>query len=346
MLPGMSFPAGLQLRKLLTGGDRLPGGDWSGLPFPLINNYGPTENTVATTCAPAHTGTIPLIGKPIANARVYVLDENFHPVPIGVAGEMFVGGKGLARGYIGRPDLTAENFVPDSFSGEPDERLYRTGDIARYRVDGSLEFIGRRDHQVKLRGYRIELGEIEAALLEHFSVEQARVVLHEAENREKHLVAYLVARQTCTTADTAALRAFLQERLPGYMVPAAYVVLKELPLTANGKIDYKALPSPERSSRAHRGPRNQLEETLCGIFGEVLSLKRVSIDDDFFLLGGHSLMAMRVISRVRAALGAELTVRTIFEAPTIAQLSARLAAAPPKFEPVLTYAKASAVKRI
>ena len=343
VLSHIPLPPGLKLRELLTGGDRLHQGSWSNFPFRVTNHYGPTENTVVTTSARATSGNTPPIGKPITNVSVYVLDENCQPVPIGVPGELYVGGKSLARGYVNRPALTAEKFVPDPFSGLVGERLYRTGDIVRYLANGNLEFIGRNDQQVKLRGYRIELGEIESTLLEHPEVKQAVVALRQEGDGEKQLIAYFVPRHKTLNCDVQ--RAFLQQKLPGYMVPTGYVELEELPLTSNGKVDREALPAPKRDSNSHRPPRNAQEELLCGIFAQVLSLERVSIDDDFFALGGHSLVATRVVSQVRKALGADLTVRTIFDAPTVAQLSHYLAAGghPPLH--AVAYANPSAVRR-
>jgi amino acid adenylation domain-containing protein len=319
VLTSTPLPAGLKLRDLLTGGDRLHPDKWSDFPFRVTNHYGPTENTVVTTCARAKSGNLPPIGKPITNTRVYVLDENFQPVAIGVAGELHIGGRSLARGYVKRPDLTAERFVPDPFSGLSGERLYRTGDVVRYLANGDLEFIGRKDQQIKLRGYRIELGEIEATLLDHPHVQHAIAALREESNGERRLVAYFVADRQAVDSDE--LRAYLQQKLPGYMVPSAYMELEEIPLTPNGKVDREALPAPKRDTKMHRPPRNAQEELLCGIFAKVLSLEQVGVDDDFFALGGHSLTATQVASQVRRALGVDLSVRAIFDAPTVAQLS-------------------------
>lgn len=337
------LPPGLKLRELLTGGDRLHQGSWSDFRFRVTNHYGPTENTVVTTCAPATSGDVPRIGKPINNVRVYVLDENFQQVPIGIAGELYIGGQGLARDYVNRADLTAEKFVPDSLSGFSGERLYRTGDIVRYLADGNLEFIGRKDQQVKLRGYRIELGEIEATLLEHPEVKQAVTVLREGTGGDKRLVAYFTAKDETVTSD--ALRAFLKQKLPGYMVPTAYVELAEIPLTTNGKVNREVLPAPKADSRFHRPPRSAQEELLCQIFAEVLSLDRVSIDDDFFAFGGHSLLATRVVSQVRNVLGIDLSVRAIFDAPTVAQLSDYLANQRHSRLPAFEYANPALVRR-
>lgn len=339
------LPRTLKLRDLLTGGDRLHPGNWSDFPFTVTNHYGPTENTVVTTCAKASSGNIPPIGRPIANTRVYVLDEKCQPVAIGVAGELCVGGSSLARGYINRPALTAEKFVPDPFSNLPGERLYRTGDVVRYLADGNLEFLGRKDQQVKLRGYRIELGEIEVTLLAHPRVKHAVAALRAESGGEKRLVGYVVARNESETLNSEDLRAYLQQKLPAHMVPAAYVQLDQLPLTANGKVDREALPVPKRQSENHRPPRTTQEEVLCGIYAEVLSLDRVSIDDDFFALGGHSLMATRVVSHVRSILGVEVPMRAIFDAPTVAQLSGYLGSNQPYPLHAVAYANPAAVRR-
>jgi acyl-coenzyme A synthetase/AMP-(fatty) acid ligase/acyl carrier protein len=314
----------LRLRALLTGGDKLHQGNWSSLPCPIINHYGPTENTVVSTCAQATSGNVPPIGKPIANARVYVLDEEFQPVPVGMAGELYVGGASLARGYVNRPDLTAERFVPDPFSNLAGERLYQTGDVVRFLPDGNLEFLGRKDHQVKLRGFRIELGEIENALAGHPQVRHAAVMVRDEGAAEKRLVAYVVPQDPAAPPDTNELRTYLQGKLPAYMVPSSWVELQELPLTANGKLNREALLAPRRRAEGHRPPRTPREEKLCGILAEVLSMEKISLDDDFFALGGHSLMATRVISQVRAALGVELSLRTIFAAPTVGEMSRHL----------------------
>ncbi len=292
----------------------------------LVNEYGPTE-TVVGCCvyvAPpeARAGAVP-IGRPIANTRLYVLDRHMQPAPIGVPGELYIGGAGVARGYLGQPGLTAERFVPDAFGAEPGARLYRTGDLARYAADGNLEFLGRRDQQVKLRGFRIETGEIEAALLLHPAVRAAAVLLRDTPAGAQ-LVAYLAPAE----APADELRAFLKQRLPEYMLPGAYVPLGALPLTPNGKLDREALPAPEPAARhdgAYVAPRNPAEERLAAVWAEVLGLERVSVHDNFFALGGHSLLAAQMIGRARRALGANLTLRALFEAPTIAGLAATIA---------------------
>jgi amino acid adenylation domain-containing protein len=314
------LPAGLALRALITGGDLLHRGPVPGAPFRLMNHYGPSEASVVSTVAPVEEGEagLPPIGRPIANLRVHVLDEDGELAPVGEAGELCVAGVGLARGYLGRPDLTAGSFVPDPFAPAPGERMYRTGDLVRWREDGNLDFLGRIDHQVKVRGLRIELGEIEAALARHPAVRKAAVLL-----RAGRLVA-CVAAPGEPRPDAAELRSLLAERLPDYMVPAVFVMLDALPLSPNGKVDRRALeeialpaPTPARPDRTG----SPLEEALAGIWAEVLGVPRVGLDDDFFSLGGHSLLATRVLSRVRRSLGVALQPRVLFEAPTVAGLA-------------------------
>jgi amino acid adenylation domain-containing protein len=297
----------------------------------LYNQYGPTETHVVTAFAldaeAAQWPELPPIGRPIANTRCYVLDAEGQPTPIGVPGELFIGGVSLARGYLGRPDLTAERFIPDPISGELGARLYATGDRVRYRADGELEFLGRRDHQVKVRGVRVELGEIEAALLAHPAIRET-VVLARMESGDARLVAYVVlapATDSGLPATTADLRAHLAATLPDALVPTAYVVLPALPLTPNGKVDRTALPAPEaaRASEA-MAPRDALEEIVAGVWATVLRQPAVSVDDDFFALGGHSLRAMQVTARLHDALGVPVPVRWIFDAPTVAALASRL----------------------
>ncbi|HKX30429.1 MAG TPA: amino acid adenylation domain-containing protein, partial [Blastocatellia bacterium] len=295
----------------------------------LHNLYGPTEAAVDVTYwpAPPADDTVPVpIGFPVWNTRMYVLDGRLRPVPAGVSGDLYIGGVQLARAYLARPGLTAERFVADPFVGGG-ARMYRTGDLARWRRDGALLFLGRSDHQVKIRGLRIELGEIETSLRELPEVEQAAVIVRtqrEGGADEPRLVGYVVAAEG-RSLDSQAIRQQLGRRLPGYLVPAAIVGLEALPLTPNGKLDRRALPEPEWTSAAvWRAPRSPREEILCALFAEVLGVERVGIDDDFFELGGHSLLATRLAARIRVVLGAELAIRTLFQAPSVAELGPRL----------------------
>ena len=285
----------------------------------LHNQYGPTETHVVTFTRDFGDGPAPL-GRPIPNAELHVLDEHLNPVPPGVRGELFIGGTG-ARGYVAQPALTAERFIPDRLSRRPGARLYRSGDVVRLREDGQLEFLGRSDDQVKIRGHRIELGEVEARLAEHPDVGQAAVVAREDERGERRLVAYVTGAGTEPTA--SALRSFLADRLPEHMLPAAYVVVHELPLTPTRKVDRNALPDPPRErpalDRRYAAPATPTEELLAAVWSDVLELERVGVEDDFFELGGDSLRATRVAAR-GDALGIELPVRTVFEHPTIRRL--------------------------
>ncbi|WP_241093258.1 non-ribosomal peptide synthetase, partial [Xanthomonas bonasiae] len=291
----------------------------------LFNTYGPTETTisVAVHVVTAREGDWRVLGRPIANTEFYLLDTHLEPVPIGVSGELFVGGLQVARGYHGRPDLTAERFVPDPFL--PGARLYRTGDLARWRADGTLEYLGRNDHQVKLRGYRIELGEIESRLCECSGIAQALALVREDVAGDKRLVAY-VSAQDAAVLEAEELKGLLSRQLPGYMVPSAIVVLAAFPLTANGKIDRKALPAPERGveGAGYVAPRTAAEVQLAQVWGELLGVDPVSVESNFFALGGHSLLAVRMISQVRSLHGWEISIRQVFETPTIAGLAATL----------------------
>ncbi|AUX29428.1 MULTISPECIES: non-ribosomal peptide synthetase/type I polyketide synthase [Sorangium] len=324
------------LKNLLAGGDALSAlhvrRALAGLPgCRLINGYGPTENTTFTCCWPAEAralvGASVPIGRPIDDTRVYLLDARLQPVPVGAAGELCTAGDGLARGYLHDDALTAARFVPDPFSSEPGARLYRTGDLCRYRPDGLIEFLGRADHQVKIRGHRVELGEIEVALGRHPAVRAAAVVAHEDVAGEKRLVAYLVAREDAVPAATELL-AHLRETLPEPMLPTAFVWLAAMPLGPSGKVDRGALPAP---STAQDGgfvaPRTQAEQLIADIWAEVLGHARVGSSDSFFALGGHSLSAMQVASRLRSAFGVELSLRALLEGPTVAELRGHIEAA-------------------
>ena len=296
-----------------------------GPPKRLLHVYGPTECTTFATFYPVthvekDAPTIP-IGRPISNTTAYVLDGEEKPVPVGVPGELYLGGEGLALGYINQPELTRDKFVTNPFV-DTGNHLYRTGDLARYLSDGNIEFIGRLDGQVKIRGFRIEPGEIESILKRHPGLEDAVVVAREEEPGERCLVAYLVPRRAARKSDWGG---FLRRKLPDYMMPSAFVLLDKLPLTPNGKIDRRALPAPERKIEAYRAPRSPQEQILCEIFAKVLKLERVGIDDNFFALGGHSLLAMQLVNRMRETLRAELDVeiplRAVFENPTVAGIS-------------------------
>ncbi|PTL74929.1 non-ribosomal peptide synthetase, partial [Vitiosangium sp. GDMCC 1.1324] len=288
--------------------------------------YGPSETTTYSTFTLRHSDKPATIGRPISGTQVYLLDSHLRPVPIGVPGEVFIAGAGVSRGYLGRPELTSEKFLPDPFGSLPGARMYRTGDLARYRSDGNLEYLGRTDFQVKVRGFRIELGEIETVLDKHPGVRQVVVVAREDRPGDKRLVAYLTAsgQQAPTTAE---LRAHLKQHLPEHMVPSTFVVLEQLPLTPNGKINRKALPAPEApqdSGAEYIAPRTPTEEKLAAIWAEVLSVPRIGAEDNFFELGGHSLLATRVLSRLRTAFEVELPVRALFEAPTLSALALKI----------------------
>jgi len=326
------------LRQLLAGGDVLSPQHvqkvLSGLPdCTLINGYGPTESTTFACChcmRPGQVleGAVP-IGKPIANTQVYLLDSRFERVPAGVAGEICIGGDGLARGYLNRPELTAERFVHNPFDDRPGARLYKTGDLGRWRQDGVIEFLGRLDNQIKIRGFRVELGEIEAALWQHPAVSEC-VVSAPAHGGEKHLVAYVVPkgglRPSC-----AELREFLAGQLPDHMVPSHYVSLPQMPLTAHGKIDRSALPQPDFAERetaaAYVAPQNGLEETIAGIWQSVLSVPRAGRDENFFEIGGTSLSIVRVQERLQAVLSRKVTIAELFQYPTISSLAGCLSQA-------------------
>ncbi|HEX2077658.1 MAG TPA: amino acid adenylation domain-containing protein, partial [Longimicrobium sp.] len=298
----------------------------NGKPRRLLHMYGPTETTAWCSCEVleqvADDARTVSVGRPTGNQRIYLLDRDLRPVPAGVPGEAYVGGGGVVRGYLDRPGLTAERFVPDPFTAEPGARMYRTGDRLRWKADGTLEFIGRLDAQVKIRGFRIEPGEIESVLTAHPDVCEARVIVREDVAGEPRLAAYVVGG-----ADGEALRAHLRRSLPEYMVPAAFVGMERLPLTPNGKLDVRALPAPDLvCGDGYAAPRTPVEEVLAGIWADVLRLDRVGIQDSFFEVGGHSLLAMRIVSRVREAFAVELPLRALFEAPTVAGVAERVEA--------------------
>ena len=365
----------LALRALLTGGDALHRGPGAAAPFRLVNHYGPTESSVVSTAAevPADCTGAPPIGVPIDNQAAYVLDGWMSPVPVGVAGELYVGGAGLARGYLGRPALTAERFVPDALSGVPGARLYRTGDRVRWkesaevRERGSaldsregqrtpalphsrtavLEFLGRTDFQVKVRGFRIELGEIEAGLRSHPAVRDAIVLAREDAPGDRRLAAYYLADEPVAVE---ALKAHLAERLPAYMVPAAYVWMQAYPLTPNGKIDRKALPAPAAdafAARSYEAPAGETEEALAAIWADLLGVERLGRRDDFFHLGGNSLLATALVFRIGREMDVELSVADVFDKPELSLLAQHLLEAqlaqfdPDQIEALLALARAA-----
>jgi acyl-coenzyme A synthetase/AMP-(fatty) acid ligase/acyl carrier protein len=290
----------------------------------LVNEYGPTETVVGSSAyllppGKHRSGPTP-VGHPIQNLRFYVLDAHLEPVPAGLPGELYIGGAGVARGYLGRPGLTAEKFIPEPFGG-PGARMYRTGDRARWLANGNLVILGRTDHQVKVRGYRVEAGEIEAALRRNPGVRQCLVTVREDIPGDRRLVAYIVGDPD--TASQAALREQLRESLPEYMVPSAFVAMEALPKTATGKIDPKTLPAPEYAAEAgHVAPRTAMEAALAGVWAEVLGVDRVGATDDFFALGGHSLLIMRLAARLRSDFAVDLPIRAVFTAPTLAEMAA------------------------
>lgn len=303
----------------------------NGPPKRLLHVYGPTETTTFASsywvkAVAADAATVP-IGRPIANTEIYILDAHLNPVPIGVSGELYIGGAGVARGYLNRPELTAEKFVQSPFSNEPGARLYRTGDLARYLSDGNIEFVGRIDNQVKIRGYRIELGEIEAALGQHPAIHECIALMREDSPGDKRLVAYVVAA-TERAAAPDELRMFLNERLPNFMIPAVFVFIAALPLTPNGKVDRKTLPLPVLdqggSNDRYVAPRTAAEKLLAEIWSEILQVDRVGVDDNFFELGGHSLVALRLVGEMEKRLDCNVPVALLFEFPSIARLASQL----------------------
>ncbi|MBP5974477.1 amino acid adenylation domain-containing protein [Brasilonema sp. CT11] len=331
------YEAAGRTRALVIGGENLTANNiafWQNFApnTILFNEYGPTE-TVVGCCiyqvptGQHHSGSIP-IGQPIVNTQLYVLDQHGQPVPIGVAGELHIGGVGLARGYLNQPDLSTAKFIPNPFNDEPGQRLYKTGDLARYRSDSTLEYLGRIDDQVKIRGFRIELGEIETVLGEYPKVREAVIIAHEDVLGNKHLVAYLVADEHSAPSNSE-IRCFLKEKLPEYMVPSAFVVLDALPLSPNGKVNRQALSAPKGELAQDEGlvaPRTPTEEIIANIFASVLGLQQVGVHNNFFELGGHSLLATQVVSRLRQIFQVEIPLRTLFEALTVAELDQAISA--------------------
>ncbi|MFC5743592.1 non-ribosomal peptide synthetase [Dyella tabacisoli] len=341
------------LKTILVGGEALSLPLWqrlrqaSGIDF--YNVYGPTECTVdATACALRDAGDWPSIGGPLGNVRVYILDEHGEPVPVGVAGEIYIGGVGVARGYLNRPELTAERFLPDPFLADPHARIYKTGDLGRWRTGGSIEYLGRNDFQVKIRGFRIELGEIEAKLTACTGVRQALVLAREDSVGDKRLVAYLVAYEGQSLPTEAQLRAILSQTLPEYMVPSHVVALERMPLTPNGKVNRGALPAPDmtRSEAGYVAPRTPIEETMAVLWAEVLKLDRVGVHDDFFALGGHSLLAVQLVSQLRKRAGIEMELRHLFSHPTLGALAAfidssKVSSRHPNLVPIRTHGRST-----
>ncbi len=329
----LEWPKKARLRVLLTGADTLHHYPPRKLPFQLVNNYGPTECTVLATSGTVlpneHPDRLPSIGSPIDNVQVHILNEGMRQAPIGESGEIYIGGAGLARGYRNQPDLTAERFVPDPFSSEPGARLFRTGDLGRYLPDGQIAFLGRVDEQVKIRGFRIEPAEIVKVLDEHPAVQASTVVAREVEPGDKRLVAYFVPAAKAQPMHTE-LRNFIAARVPEYMVPATFVKLETLPLNPSGKVDRAALPAPNAENTLRDSsfvaPRTPIEERLAAMLALLLDLDRVGVEDNFFLLGGHSLLGTQLIARVRDAFAVELSLRTLFDAPTVSKLSAQIEA--------------------
>ena len=328
LLP-LPWPTGAALRYMLTGGDTLHQYPTADVPFTLVNQYGPTENTVVATAGAVpvlgERESAPTIGRPIDNVSVYVLDENRQPVPVGVVGELYIGGKSLARGYRNRPDLTEASFVPNPFSPIEGARMYRTGDLVRYAADGSIEFIGRADDQVSIRGFRVELGEIESALYAHPAVAESVVIVREdVTPGVKRLVAYVVLHEG-EERQTSELRQSLKEMLPDYMVPSAIVLMEALPLTPNGKVDRRALPLPDVAKTEWEGsfvePQSDVERKLAEIWQEVLGVETIGVHDNFFELGGDSILTIQIVSRANQA-GLQLTPKHLFDAQTLAELAA------------------------
>jgi amino acid adenylation domain-containing protein len=327
----MEWPRKTALRLLLTGGDALRVYPHRGLPFSVVNNYGPTECTVVATSGSIDSkdGTFspPPIGRPIPDTEIHIVDEKLKPVDSGQAGELCLGGPRLARGYRNRPELTKQKFVANPFQTAPAARLYRTGDLVRMRADGQLEFVGRVDDQVKIRGYRIELNEVSIAISRHAAVAQCVVVARNGDDGDRVLVAYIVPSGVIPFRE-AIMREFLSKSLPDYMIPSAFVTLQEFPVTANGKIDYVALPAPDRSNRQGldppASPSTELEQQIATVVCDLLKLDEIGLEDNFFLLGGHSLFGAQLIARLEKRFKVGVPLRLLFESPTVASLAAEV----------------------
>lgn len=328
----LEWPSKHSLRVMLTGADTLHHYPSRKLRFQLVNNYGPTECTVVATSGlvppvPEHPDQLPTIGRAIDNVQIYILNEHMLPVKDGELGEIYIGGPGLARGYRNRPDQTAEKFVPNPFSNSPGARLYRTGDLARFMPNGEIAFLGRVDEQIKIRGYRIEPAEIVKALDEHPAVQASSVVAREVEPGDKRLVAYVVPQPNSKPMH-AELRNFISARIPDYMIPAVFVTVDSLPLNASGKVDRAALPAPDPTNTLRDTefvtPRTPIEERVANMLASLLDLGQVSVEDNFFLLGGHSLLGTQLIARMRDTFGIELSLKSLFDSPTAAKLAAEV----------------------
>jgi amino acid adenylation domain-containing protein len=326
----LEWPAKTALRFLLTGADTLRRCPPAGLPFALVNNYGPTECTVVATSGTVPCGeseALPSIGRSIENVQTYIVDETLNRLPDGTAGELVIGGAGVGRGYLNLPDLTSQPFVPDLFSGVEGARLYRTGDLARILPDGQIAFLGRKDEQVKIRGYRIEPAEIAAVLDRHAAIRSSFVTAAAEDSGEKRLLAYVVAAPD-TRLSAIELREFLGRHLPDYMVPSAFVQITSLPLTPNGKVDRAALPKPTPDTiledHGFEDPQSEIEIWLANFLSSLLKVSRVSRDDNFFNLGGHSLMGAQLIAKVQQTFDVELTLRGLFDHPTVREISSEI----------------------
>lgn len=330
----LSWPRETALRLLLTGGDTLHKYPPSGLPFSVINNYGPTECTVVASSGlippNEHPDGLPPIGRPIANTTIYILNENMEQVPAGMRGEIYIGGAGIARGYLNHSELTQERFVPDPFRRDPMARIYKTGDLGRYLPDGQIAFLGRVDEQIKIRGFRIEPAEIVRVLDEHPAVVASAVLAREVSPGEMHLVAYVVPSAGSQLTGSE-VQNFIAGRLPEYMLPTLLVKLDALPLNSNGKVDRAGLPEPNLRNILNNdlfvAPRTTIERRVAEILAALLDLGQVSVEDNFFLIGGHSLLATQLIARIRDVFGVELGLRVLFDGPTVAQLSSQIEAA-------------------
>ncbi len=330
-LIAMDWPAGTRLRTLLTGGDTLHTVPKHGLPFELVNNYGPTECAVVATSGRVDPGTagLPSIGRPISGTMIYLLDDQRRPVPAGRKGEIYIGGSGVGRGYRNLPALTAQMFLPDPFTSSSGGRMYKTGDMATLLPDGQLSFHGRSDNQEKIRGNRIELDEIVSVLNRHPEVSFNVVVASADPTREKHLIAYVLPVEGASLT-AQELQEFAQKSLPGYMVPSSYVQLSALPLSANGKVDRSSLPAPSAGNSlpesASRDANTEVEATLLALIQGLLGTGKIGVEDDFFFVGGHSLLGTQLVLQAREAFGVKLTLRDLFEAATVARLAARIEA--------------------